>query len=362
MTWPPRAAGTGDTRTEDVVWLHVDDAGSAGRVRRVAAEAATDLGLPARSVAELEIAAIELASNLAQHATDGVVLVRRLRRAGGPAGGAVGGVGLVSVDTGPGMPDLARSRRDGHSTAGTLGIGLGAIERLATRMDLHSLPGRGTVLAAEFWPPGVPPGAGTVDGLTRPITGEDTCGDGFAVRQLGDGRTLLLLCDGLGHGPLAATATRVAVDAFHTTTATDPAELVRQLHERLGHTRGAAVGVAAVDRGAGLVRYAGLGNVAGHVVAPAARRTMVSLPGIAGHQCRTVREFDYPLPADAAVVLHSDGLTNRWDLATYPGLLRAAPMVLAAVLLRDAGLRRDDASVLVAGVHQDPPSPATGPP
>ena len=234
MTWPPRAAGTGDTRTEDVVWLHVDDAGSAGRVRRVAAEAATDLGLPARSVAELEIAAIELASNLAQHATDGVVLVRRLRRAGGPAGGAVGGVGLVSVDTGPGMPDLARSRRDGHSTAGTLGIGLGAIERLATRMDLHSLPGRGTVLAAEFWPPGVPPGAGTVDGLTRPITGEDTCGDGFAVRQLGDGRTLLLLCDGLGHGPLAATATRVAVDAFHTTTATDPAELVRQLHERLG--------------------------------------------------------------------------------------------------------------------------------
>ena len=40
------------------------------------------------------------------------------------------GVELDALDSGPGMADAVRSGRDGHSTTGTLGIGMGAIERL----------------------------------------------------------------------------------------------------------------------------------------------------------------------------------------------------------------------------------------
>jgi hypothetical protein len=61
-----------------------------------------------------------------------------------------------------------------------------------------------------------------------------------------------------------------------------------------------------------------------------------------------MREFDYPLPDGALVVLHSDGLTERWNLADYPGLTTRAAVTIAATLLRDAGRRRDDASVLVS--------------
>jgi hypothetical protein len=39
---------------------------------------------------------------------------------------------------------------------------------------------------------------------------------------------------------------------------------------------------------------------------------------------------------------------DRWDVADYPGLLRHSPQVIAATLLRDAGVRRDDACVLAA--------------
>lgn len=46
--------------------------------------------------------------------------------------------------------------------------------------------------------------------------------------------------------------------------------------------------------------------------------------------------------------MHSDGVVDRWQLDDYPGLLRSGPLVMAATLLRDAGLRRDDACVLVA--------------
>jgi serine phosphatase RsbU (regulator of sigma subunit) len=130
-----------------------------------------------------------------------------------------------------------------------------------------------------------------------------------------------------------------------------PDALVELLHRRLNHTRGAALAVAEFDEGAGLVRYAGLGNIAGTVLAPdGSRRGMVSLPGIAGHQRRQIRQFDYPVEPGAMVLMHSDGVADRWTAADYPGLLGHSPAVIAATVLRDAGVRRDDAGVLVARV------------
>jgi hypothetical protein len=98
-----------------------------------------------------------------------------------------------------------------------------------------------------------------------------------------------------------------------------------------------------------VVRYAGLGNISGTVLAPdGTRRGMVSMPGIVGHQRRQIREFDYPLAPGAIVLMHTDGVVDRWNAAEYPGLLSRSPEVIAATVLRDAGTRRDDAGVLVA--------------
>ncbi|GIJ56671.1 SpoIIE family protein phosphatase [Virgisporangium aurantiacum] len=352
LTGPsPEDAATAAGIPEDVGWFRIDEAAAAGTARRAAADAGRRLGFPESRLGELSIAATELATNLARHAVDGRLLVRYLRR------GGAGGVLLVAVDSGPGMADLAASGRDGHSTSGTLGIGLGAVRRLATRSDGYSLPGRGTVIAAEFWPRAAAGSgddvAGNVDGIVRPMTGEKIAGDAYAVRHTAAG-PLLLLSDGLGHGPLAAAASAAAVAAFHGAPDASPAAVVDHLHRRMSHTRGAAIGVAALDRAAGTVRFAGLGNIAAHVVRPGERRQLVSLPGIVGHQRRTVREFSYDLAADAAVVLHSDGLVDRWRVDDYPGLLDHRAITVAATLLRDAGTRRDDAGVIVAAPAAEP--------
>ena len=74
---------------------------------------------------------------------------------------------------------------------------------------------------------------------------------------------------------------------------------------------------------------------------------MISVPGIAGHQGRRPRQYDYELAEHATVVLHSDGLTDRWDPAAMPGLFARSPAVVAATLLREAGSRRDDAGVVI---------------
>jgi anti-sigma regulatory factor (Ser/Thr protein kinase) len=328
---------------EDIGWFRIDEAATAGTVRRAATDAGRRLGLSEARLGEIAIAVQEIAGNLHKHAQDGSLLLRTVVRDG------VGGLEIVAMDAGPGM-DRSKSR-DGYSTAGTLGLGLGAIERLATTSRMYSYPGRGTVLAARFWPQGFAADPGPAAGLTRPITGEKVCGDGFALRATGYG-LLAMMCDGLGHGPLAAAATEAAVAAFHAADGSSPAAVVETIHRRIGHTRGAAVAVAAVEGALGTVRFAGLGNIAGHVVSRgASRKTMASLPGIAGHNRRTVREFDYELPRDGLVVLHSDGLTERWDLDGYPALDRD-PTMVAAVLLRDAGVRRDDAGVVVVAAGE----------
>jgi hypothetical protein len=199
------------------------------------------------------------------------------------------------------------------------------------------------VLAATLW--NGRPEPRWYAGATRPLTGETICGDAYAAREA-RGHRQLMLADGLGHGPLAAIASQTAVAAFQDAPQAGPKEILAYLHDRMGHTRGAVVGVAELDTEAEAVRFAGIGNVCA-AVCGSQRRAMVSLPGILGKQKRDLREFAYPLPPDALVVLHSDGLTDRWELADFPGLAGHSPIVVAATLLRDLGKRRDDAAVLV---------------
>ncbi|MEH0937239.1 SpoIIE family protein phosphatase [Micromonospora psammae] len=324
------------------IWFRVENSSAASSVRRAAERLGGQVGLDETRTAELAILAAELTSNLVKHAQEGVLLLRPTRA------GDHAGVELVAIDSGPGMADLTVSSRDGHSTSGTLGIGLGAIARQASWFDAWSRPGKGTVFAVQVWPKGTPVTPPWAAGITRPITGEQVSGDGHGVRVV-EGRHQVLVCDGLGHGPLAAGATEAALAAFRAAPAAPPAVVVQHLHAAMSHTRGAALAVAELDPSAGLLHYAGLGNITGVVLGPAdERRGMVSLPGIAGHQRPTVRGYDYPFPAGATLVMHSDGLVDRWRIEDYPGLTTRSPLVMAAVLLRDAGIRRDDAGVLVA--------------
>lgn len=330
-----------DDATEHA-WFRVDDASVAGTVRREAVRLAQHVGFDADRAAEVGIVATELASNLSKHAVDGNVILRVVRAVD------VAGVQVLAIDAGPGMADTRLAAQDGRSTAGSLGIGLGAVARLASTVDGFSQPGRGTVMLATLWPHGSragTPAAPAAAALTRPMTGESVCGDAGAIRADG-GSVVVVLADGLGHGALAAGASLEAVRVFRESQGA-PADLLRTLHRRLGSTRGAAIAVAEVDCVSRTVRYAGVGNISGWIVDGPTRIGLVSMPGIAGHQVRTVRELRYDLPPSATVVLHSDGLSEKWDLTAYPGLRGRDPAVIAATLLRDAGVRHDDASVLV---------------
>jgi anti-sigma regulatory factor (Ser/Thr protein kinase) len=333
--------GLGGGLPADAMWMRVEERSAAAGARRRATVLAERLGFDGERLGQVQLAATEMATNLIKHAREGEMMLRIARD------GTSAELELLSMDRGPGMADVPGSRVDGYSTSGTLGIGLGAIDRLADRSGLHSVPGHGTVMFARFHQPG--DGAAPEPefcGLTRPIDGEQECGDAYAVRSEG-GVVHVMLCDGLGHGPLAARASREAVEAMRSMPLpARPVEILRRVHQRLSSTRGGAVAVAALDPAARRVRFAGLGNIAAWTVASGRRHGMVSVPGIAGAQARTFREHVHDLPAGAAVVLHSDGLTDRWDAALQPDPSVHDPLLVAGALMRDAGVRRDDRCVV----------------
>jgi anti-sigma regulatory factor (Ser/Thr protein kinase) len=345
LNWPLAAPAP-----EDMRWLRVDEPSAAAACRSAALTLASRLQFPAARADQLSLAVTEAATNLHKHARQGSLLLRISRD------GAKPGIELITIDAGPGVSDMTAALRDGHSTAGSLGIGLGAIQRLADFCDLYSVPGHGTVLVARFWPgPEPSPASAAVPyaGLIRPITGETECGDNFgAARTGGSGRgdttgvTLTgVLCDGLGHGPLAAIAAAAAISAVIGNPDSEPAALVERAHRQMSHTRGGALGVVQVTGRA--VRFAGLGNITATLLAPGTRKNMLSVPGIAGHQARTIRQFEYESPAGTAIVLHSDGISARWEASALPGLSARDPLVIAAAVLAEAGTHRDDAGILV---------------
>ena len=321
----------------DMRWLRVEEPSAAAACRGAALALASRLDFPAVRADQVALAVTEAASNLHKHASQGAMLLRISREGGRP------GIEMVTIDAGPGVQDTGAALRDGHSTSGTLGIGLGAIRRLADFYDLYSAPGHGTVLVARFWPQ-PRPGQARYAGLVRPITGETECGDTFGVAET-DSSITGVLCDGLGHGPLAATAAMEAVTAMLEEPAAEPAVLVERAHRRMSHTRGGAIGVVQVT--GPVIRFAGLGNIVAMTLADGARKGMLSVPGIAGHQARTIRQFEYDAPPGAAIILHSDGISHRWEPRLLPGLNARDPLVIGAALLAKAGTRRDDAGVLV---------------
>ncbi|MFD6554786.1 ATP-binding protein [Streptomyces sp. NPDC058398] len=389
---------------EEVAWFRDQPEAARG----AAAALGRRIGLGEQRSSQLVLAVAELAGNMAKHAVDGSLLLRVLRNQ------ETAGVEVVAVDNGPGMVDVQAALRDGMSTTGTLGIGLGAVQRLADSFHIHSQPGVGTVQVARFWPrPAHPSVAGepVVGGITRPIGGELVCGDAWAARTdtgeqpraahteeatspspsgavnwsvltgtsrpapqtrtaapphsfahpgrigrpaavraavAGPGTGVLIMsCDGLGHGPMAARAAQAAVHAFRTGTARTPEQAMEQVHRALRGTRGAAVAIARLEPD-GRLLFCGVGNITAALVTSTGRSMLLSHPGITGHQMHQLRTYEHHLPAHAILVMHSDGLSERWTHNDLTGFLHHPPALIAAALLRQAGTRRDDASAVIA--------------
>jgi anti-sigma regulatory factor (Ser/Thr protein kinase) len=311
---------------------------------RYAAHAAAEAsGFGEEDIHRAGIVATELATNLVHHAVSGEMLIRSVRP------GPVGEIELIAIDRGPGIAELSRSLADGHSTAGTSGTGLGAVQRLADAFDVYTQRGRGTAILVRLRARRARVdnvAAFEVTGVSVAKNGETVCGDSWQA-HLGSGGALVVLADGLGHGLTANEASTAAIASIDPRKDGDLAAHLQSAHDGLRHTRGAAVAIARITHSPQLVKYAGIGNVSGTIYRPGVVRHTVSLNGTLGHEARVFREYSYPWDRDSLFVMYSDGLGSHWSLDNYPGLWRRHPALVAAVLYRDFSRQRDDVTVVV---------------
>lgn len=282
----------------------------------------------------------EAARNAVVHAGGGQLLL-----SGSNSGGEVR-LEILALDSGPGISDVPRAMRDGFSTGGTPGTGLGAIRRMAGAFDIFTTTKGTAVLAELIDQTSTAAPLLEIAGFAVPIRGERCCGD--AMRwSYRDDRLSILLVDGLGHGLHAAAAAEEAANIFEKYSMEPPREILARIHDALKKTRGAAAAVAEIRPLLGTLTFAGIGNTSTVLLSKALSRNLVSHNGTLGHIMARIQEFRVEWPRDAVLVMHSDGLQTRWDVSQYPGLLARSPAIIAGVLFRDFHRERDDASVLV---------------
>lgn len=315
-----------------------------GEARRRAVAISKQIDLGETTTGKVALVATEMATNLVKHAGGGQLLLRILRSADDAYG-----VEIISIDRGRGTSRPLEWLRDGYSTAGSSGQGLGAIQRLSHTFDLHSSEGLGSAVLSRIWerPPAVD-NLARIGAICVPIDGERECGDAFVVLP-GPDRTRVMVADGLGHGTLAASAAEQALRTAEKQVHASLLPALESIHGALRSTRGAAVALADIEPGSHQVQFVGVGNIAAFVVQLGERRGMVSSSGIVGHDARRLHVFQHAWPATGVLVMHSDGLTARWDLnqAVYQTLLGKHPALIAAVLFRDFSRGRDDATIVV---------------
>jgi serine phosphatase RsbU (regulator of sigma subunit) len=187
---------------------------------------------------------------------------------------------------------------------------------------------------------------------SRPHPGETANGDAWRMDRW-QSWTRVTVVDGLGHGPAAAAASEAALRALAERPDLGPAEALSRCHDALRGTRGAAVSIASIDPKGGRLQFAGVGNVEGVLWQAGGREQLLTRRGIVGGTLPSVRMYEHALDGTWAIILHTDGVSQRFVAMDLPELQQRDqahpldPQALADRIMREWGRSTDDATVVV---------------
>nr|WP_314477423.1 ATP-binding protein [uncultured Pseudomonas sp.] len=310
-----------------------------GHGRRVAQKLAESHGFDESDAGRVALVVTELCTNVLKHAGHGELHLRAL-----PRGDGRFGIEVLTIDRAQGF-DTQSCLVDGYSSAGTQGIGMGAIARVAQVFDVHA-DTRGAVVLARLHAQ-ADQGADHRFGVSQhALNGDPCCGDTWHLAFDGQ-RMSALVIDGLGHGSEAEAAAQAGAAVFAQAPFASPQQQLLAMHQAMAGTRGGAVALAQYDACNARLSFTGVGNIGASLANGAQSRGLASMPGIVGGQFRKTQVFDYADLNGNVLIMYSDGLQSRWNLNDYPGLVHRHPAVIAAVLHRDFCRGRDDVTVLV---------------
>ena len=115
------------------------------RVRQEVRARAVAIGLGLVDQTKIVTAASELARNTLDYGGGGTATVETVES------GSRRGLRITFEDRGPGIPDIAQAIKDGYTSGGGLGLGLGGAKRLSDEFAIESTLGQGTRITIARW-------------------------------------------------------------------------------------------------------------------------------------------------------------------------------------------------------------------
>lgn len=183
----------------------------------------------------------------------------------------------------------------------------------------------------------------------RALPGERECGDLHVVSPFATG-VLIAVVDGLGHGPEAAAAARIAGSVLQAHADEQVVALVTRCHQALRKTRGAVLSLASMSAADSVMSWTAVGNVEGSLFytsrgLPPPRDIAPARSGVVGYQLPLLRVTTHPIAVGDTLVFATDGIKDSFG---YQALQGRTPQGAAEEILKNFGKDTDDALVLVA--------------
>lgn len=286
----------------------------------------------------------ELASNLVKHAGRGTLVISPVEKDG------IAGIQIESVDDSPGILDLERAMTDGFSTSGSLGYGLGTVNRLMDEFKIESSPEAGTHITCHRWKRSLQAGTAlcplTFGAATRQYPGMKINGDAFIIKKWNDS-VMVGVIDGLGHGQWAQRASQTAKNYIESHVTQPLADIFRGTGRSCRSTRGVVMALARFDWLQEKVTIASIGNVDVRIFNNDEPLKLIVRRGIVGLNAPNPVVSEQHWNPEGIMILHSDGLRTRWRLEDFPGLENRQANVIARQLLHHLARDNDDATVVV---------------
>ncbi len=315
-------------------------------VRRETKQIAQQIGFDEKTIEDLVLVANELATNIVRHAKAGMVTLKHLSES------ERFGIQIDAVDHGPGIKDVEQAIEDRFSTGGSLGYGLGTVNRLMDRLEIASpwQDGVGTHVNCVRWlktgticVPGCPLDFGVA---TRPHLQMNINGDGFVLVRW-DQSALIGVIDGVGHGQFASKGTqsaRVYIESHFD----QPLEhILRGVGRACRATRGVVLALARFDWSESKLTFAGIGNIETRVIGDPSLTRFFMPRGILGGQAPMPKVTEHHWNTNNILITHSDGLRSHWRWEEFSHLMGKSANDTAQELLRVLGKENDDATVAV---------------
>lgn len=326
-------------------FMVISNAGEVIAIRRIAKEMAQNMGFDERTREEISLVVSELASNIIKYTQRGIITLSPVCNT------KCEGIMIEAEDDGEGFNEHT-ALKDGVSTSGTLGVGLGAVNRLMDEFEilqrenhsgtriickrwLHDNSNHGQHCPFEF---GV---------FSRPKLNELANGDTFVIKNIHEA-TLIGVIDGVGHGVLANQAANVARQYVERHAESPLLDIFRGVERACSSTRGVVMALVVLNWKKSTFQYASVGNIEIKIFSQAHDKSrFIVRRGIVGKHAPPPVVTENEWHSGDMLALHSDGISTHWHWDDFMSYLNHPVQMITEEIFNAMQKNYDDATIVI---------------